>query len=55
MRCVKDATPCDGTPATLNEDEGRFGITEAQYLNNMKCGWLIHVSPSKVCNLIILS
>ena len=50
----QDATPCDGSPAILNEAEGTFGIDETQYENNMTCRWLIHVSPFKVNTLVIL-
>ena len=50
----QDITPCDGSPAILNEVEGSFGISEAKYENDMRCGWLIHVSPFKVNTLVIL-
>ena len=60
MCCVmclvfEDATPCEGSPATPNERSGSFGISQEQYVNNMKCGWLIHVPWYKVKTVFVLS
>ena len=50
----EDATPCDGSPATLNERSGSFGINQEQYVNNMTCGWMIHVPSYEVKTVFVL-
>ncbi|KAI0218615.1 Cubilin [Lamellibrachia satsuma] len=52
---TRNACACSGSPAVLNGAEGTFGINKAQYKNNMKCGWKIHVDESKVVKLEFLT
>ena len=39
--------------AQLTEAEGRFGITEAEYINNMQCSWKIQVESGKVSRITL--
>ena len=43
---------CSGSPETLVEKEGKFGISGGQYKDNMRCGWKIRVQRTKVSVVI---